>query len=245
MKNTSSQAAALSQNEIVQRPSLRLHLSELPRALRIRRSTKLKLASQNIEAAIHPKEILVIPGLLASPWSTELLRGVLSKAGHTVYDWELGRNLGRISDLDKLSAWIQSWKNAHNENLEIIGWSLGGIYARRLAMIHNEDISQVITLCSPYRDVHAPNYARWVFNLVQSVWKEDTSPEWLNQLAKPIETPSVAFYSKSDGIVPWQACHDPNDFLHHQNIEAYSPHIGVGMDYEVIMKILSLVDRRH
>jgi len=55
--------------------------------------------------------------------------------------------------------------------------------------------------------------------------------------------PSIAFYSKSDGIVPWQACYDPEDLEKHQNIEAFSPHIGVGMDYDVLMKILSSIDQ--
>src|SRR5947209_7332307 len=40
----------------------------------------------------HP--VLVIPGFLAGPFSTQLLRDVLRSLNYRVYDWGLGYNMG-------------------------------------------------------------------------------------------------------------------------------------------------------
>jgi pimeloyl-ACP methyl ester carboxylesterase len=41
----------------------------------------------------------------------------------------------------------------HNSRVSIIGWSLGGLYARELARLHPEQVRLVMTLGSPFRMV--------------------------------------------------------------------------------------------
>ena len=225
----------------IKRPSLWLHLTDFWRALvELFRSRKWR---KRVETApVNSRyPVLVIPGFTASPRSTYPLRNYLHKAGYDALDWRLGLNLGRLEDIDKVVGQIDSLYQERNEKIAIIGWSLGGIYARRIAMVRPEKVRNVITLGSPYRHVRAPNYAAWLFNLLQKI-RRTSEPPWVDRLAEPLVVRSAAIYSKIDGIVPWEACHDPQDLTDHLNIEVNSSHFGYGFNREVIQHIRDFLD---
>ena len=94
----------------------------------------------------HP--VLVMPGFLAGPSSTELLRNVLRHLGYRVYDWGLGYNLGyRASMKETLPARLRHIREqSGGRRVSLIGWSAGGIYARELARASPDDVRSVITL---------------------------------------------------------------------------------------------------
>ena len=81
----------------------------------------------------HP--VLVLPGFLAGPLSTDLLRNVLRQLDYRVYDWGLGTNMGyRASMKETLPARLHHIRErADGRRVSLIGWSAGGIYARELA----------------------------------------------------------------------------------------------------------------
>ena len=187
----------------------------------------------------NKQPILVIPGLTASPWSTGLLRSFLNSEDFIAYDWGLGRNLGNLNDVESLEETLVKINEQHQSKVVIIGWSLGGIYARRLGQKREELTKSVITLGSPYRDIRSPNYASWFFNLLQKLRGNTSEPEWANTLHEPLSMPTIAFYSKKDGIVPWEACYDPDDETEHSNIEVHTSHFGMGASEEVLHTLLN------
>src|SRR5215467_14367832 len=104
----------------------------------------------------HP--VLVLPGFMASDFSTRTLRRFLRDLGYAVHGWKLGRNVGPSPEtVGRLVARLQELRTRHGRRISLIGWSLGGIYARELARRFAPDIRQVITLASPFRDVEATN----------------------------------------------------------------------------------------
>src|ERR1700759_2320866 len=115
----------------------------------------------------HP--VLVLPGFLAGPGSTQLLRNVLRRLGYRVYDWGLGYNMGyRASMTETLPARLHHIRErADGRRVSIIGWSAGGIYARELARAFPDDARSVITLGSPFRGNHRASTA-W------KVWRSST-----------------------------------------------------------------------
>ena len=95
--------------------------------------------------------VLVLPGMLASDRSTAPLRSWLRHRGYYVRGWRLGRNLGPSEQvLEGMPEAVRDLSERTGGPVSLIGWSLGGIYARHLALSHPEAVRQVITLGSPY-----------------------------------------------------------------------------------------------
>ena len=97
----------------------------------------------------HP--VLVLPGFLASDSSTIALRRLLRSLGHRAYGWRLGRNLGPTGAVvDGVERSVMQLSSRHDQPIDLVGWSLGGVYARELGRRHPERVRQVISLGSPF-----------------------------------------------------------------------------------------------
>jgi pimeloyl-ACP methyl ester carboxylesterase len=174
--------------------------------------------------------VLVLPGLLATDASTAVLRRFVRRLGYDVQGWNLGRNRGPTDEvLDNLPAELAAMADRAGRPVSLIGWSLGGIYARELARQHPSQVRQVITLGSPFaltdpRQSHADRvYQRRGYRHAAG------RVPAREQLSRPITVPSTAVYSRRDGIVAWQACIEPESALH-ENVEVRCAHLGFGTD---------------
>src|SRR5918998_641019 len=98
----------------------------------------------------HP--VLVLPGLAASDESTRPLRWFLRSRGYHTHGWRLGRNTGPSDRIRKgLRDRVRGIADQHGRPISLVGWSLGGIYAREIARLAPDAVRQVITLGSPFR----------------------------------------------------------------------------------------------
>src|SRR5579871_4508651 len=80
----------------------------------------------------HP--VLVLPGLIATDNSTRPLRSFLKSKGYVVSGWRQGRNLGpRHGVREAMVDSVRQLNEAHGRKVSLVGWSLGGVYARQLA----------------------------------------------------------------------------------------------------------------
>jgi len=212
-------------------PAARLYLTEPARGLA--GLAALPLAAGWLASARRGDGhgVLVLPGLLASDMSTALLRRYMSWLGYSVCGWQLGRNVGPTDRvLAELPRVLTDLARRTGGQVSIIGWSLGGIYARELARKQPDLARQVITLGSPFR-LSDPSQSRADGSYRRRSHLHATghpipTPE---QVASPIEVPSTAVYSRQDGIVAWQTCVEPETALH-QNVEVRCAHLGFGVD---------------
>jgi len=212
-------------------PSARLYLTEPARGLA--GLAALPLAAGWLASAPRGDRhgVLVLPGLLASDMSTALLRRYLSLLGYTVRGWQLGRNVGPTDRvLAELPQALADLARCAGGSVSIIGWSLGGIYARELAREQPDLARQVITLGSPFqltdpRQSRADGTYRRRSHLHATARPIPTHEE----IARPIDVPSTAVYSRQDGIVSWQTCIGPATALH-ENVEVRCGHLGFGVD---------------
>ncbi|MEZ5041831.1 MAG: alpha/beta fold hydrolase [Saprospiraceae bacterium] len=175
----------------------------------------------------HP--VLVLPGFMASDLSSFLLRRFIKEQGYVPYPWGLGRNYGDLSQLNTLLTKIETLQAKHQTQVSLIGWSLGGVYARQLAKERPDLVRQVITLAAPFAGIDQPNNAAWLHKLINYRSPiADADQKWLVDLAGPAPVPTTALYSKDDGVVPWQACMEPIEDALHQNVEIKGGHFGMG-----------------
>src|ERR1044072_2893079 len=97
----------------------------------------------------HP--VLIFPGLIASDVSTRPLRAYLRSRGYDVHGWGQGRNFGPRPGVERrMRDHIRELRQHSGRKVSLIGWSLGGVYARQLAKLAPDDVRQVITLGSPF-----------------------------------------------------------------------------------------------
>ncbi|MCU0898215.1 MAG: GPI inositol-deacylase [Burkholderiales bacterium] len=174
----------------------------------------------------HP--VLVFPGLTASDLSTRPLRRFLRSRGYMPYGWELGRNLGpRDGVFDACRERVRAVRRRHGRRVSLIGWSLGGIYARELAKEFPDDVRLVITLGTPFS--HGPRTSDAWRTYEQSTGHRIGAPDILAPLAAPPPVPTTSIYSRTDAIVPWRYSVERADATH-ENVEVEASHLGIGFN---------------
>ncbi|MEL7220306.1 MAG: alpha/beta hydrolase [Bacteroidota bacterium] len=190
----------------------------------------------------HP--VLVLPGFMASAQSTLVLRKFIDKIGYTAYDWDIGRNYGKVEYLDQLLEQVDALYNKHQQKVSLIGWSLGGVYARQLAKERPDIIRQIIMMGTPFQAIRDANHAVWIHKLINFGKEEQPVDEdFLASIPAPAPVPSTSIYSKQDGVVPWAACLETEEGLYRQNIQVRSSHLGFGVNpavYAIIADRLQL-----
>ncbi len=190
-------------------------------------------ASSAVEADPHP--VLVIPGFMTSDLSTAPMRKYLTELGYDAYGWGLGRNYGDEADMDILLDIADSLFQRHRKQISIIGWSLGGIFARQLAKVRPHLVRQVITMGTPFSGLTENNNVVWIHNLITNLRAEDAlDPDFLADIPNPAPVPTTAIYTKQDGIVPWTYCLEKTESDIHQNVEVLGSHLGLGFNPVVI-----------
>jgi pimeloyl-ACP methyl ester carboxylesterase len=105
--------------------------------------------------------VLVLPGYLADDRSTRALRWFLRDRGYHAHAARLGRNFGPTPEtVSGLVERLEALFDRHGRKVSLVGWSLGGIYARELARAFPDRVRLVITLASPFRDPTASTVGR-------------------------------------------------------------------------------------
>lgn len=193
----------------------------------------------------HP--VLVFPGLSGSDRSTTVLRGYLDERGYRTHPWGLGRNLGpwRTADLrERLLARLDDVYARSGRTVSLVGWSLGGIYARLVARARPDRVRQVITLGSP---INGSPRATRVYPLIELVSRADIDEARLVELrilgADPLPVPMTAIFSKTDGIVPWRIAMEVPS-ARSESIEVYGSHLGLGVNPAALFAVADRLAQR-
>ncbi len=142
--------------------------------------------------------LMVIPGFLATDRTTLGLQRALAAAGYRVTGWGLGLNRGVEADtLDRIVARVESFGGGGA--VILIGWSLGGIYAREVAKMRPDLVAKVITLGTPFSGDRRGNNVWRLYEWVAGHPVDDPPIEVAIEEKPPV--PTLAIWSRRDGIV--------------------------------------------
>lgn len=180
--------------------------------------------------------VVVLPGLGADDRSTIAIRRYLATLGYDVQGWNRGRNLRPAHvDLPAILDQVSGLAKATALPVSLVGWSRGGILAREVARRIPEAVRMVISLGSPFAAPTASN--------VGAIWRSLTgekyarpAADWVRRIAAPIPVPATSIYTRSDGVVAWQACLEEAG-PQRENIEVNTTHIGLGFHPPVLWVI--------
>jgi pimeloyl-ACP methyl ester carboxylesterase len=188
--------------------------------------------------------VLVLPGLLASDASTRPLRGFLKGQGYKASGWGMGRNLGpREGVREGLVDLLCGLNDADGRKVSIVGWSLGGLYARQLAKMFPDRVRSVITLGSPFASSPKATNAWRVYEMASGHRAENVDPRFGGDLASPPPVPTTAIYSRTDGVCAWRGCVDAAS-AQTESIEIESSHCGMGHHPAAIYAIADRLSQR-
>jgi pimeloyl-ACP methyl ester carboxylesterase len=187
----------------------------------------------------HP--VLFLPGFYGSDDSTEQLRTVLKSNGHAVHGWRLGQNTGPHAHvLDGSTRRLQELHARYGRKVSVVGWSLGGIFARELARANPGSVRQVITLAAPFRFRPGDRgHASALYDMIGP--RDDPFPgrDVAEDERPPLPVPATSIYTRTDGIVRWHACIDAAG-PERENIEVFGTHSGLGYN---IAATIAVADR--
>jgi pimeloyl-ACP methyl ester carboxylesterase len=187
--------------------------------------------------------VLLIPGFLAGDDSLGLMTQWLRRTGHHTRKAGMRSNVACSSiSLERLTERLECLADATGQKVAIIGQSRGGSLAKVLAVRNPELVSGIVTLGSPQLDpfdVH-PLVRVQVLAVgtlgslgVRGLFKHscrngECCESFWEDLAGPMPTGVgyLSVYSKSDGIVRWRSCLDPEA----DHLEINASHVGMAVN---------------
>lgn len=192
---------------------------------------------------------VVLPGLIG--WDIMLLEmhAWLGRIGYRPYF----SGLGFVADCPnllakRLSSTIDRAYAETGRRVHLIGHSLGGIFARSLAVQRPDRIASVISLGSPFRGLVAHDFVFTISDVVRNCIQERW-PDLPTSCATsrcpcafgrslqqhwPSSVFQTTMYSRNDGLVDWRYCLTGRPDV---DIEVYSTHLGMPFNAGVYLQI--------
>jgi pimeloyl-ACP methyl ester carboxylesterase len=189
------------------------------------------------------RTVVLFPGLGTDSLSLWPLRRHLERAGFRALDWGQGTNTGPKGDVD---AWLDKLaEDVHRriapaDQASLVGWSLGGFYARELAKRLPECVPHVITIGTPFSGGPEDTNVGWLFRLLNGRRAEEHRA-MRDRFAEPPPVPTISLYSRRDGIVSWEACKHTTSWPLARDIEVQASHMGMGWSPEVLTQVTKLL----
>ena len=223
--------------EPVERPPLRHLLGELAVLGEPFRRPFRKL---EIALAPTPRTIMLLPGFATHPVRMRYMARQLERAGHKVKRWGMGFNLGPTSEnLDYLERRLIEIHERYDREVVLVGWSLGGLFAREIARRHPDRVSKVITMGSPFSGNPRANNAWRAYQFIAGHPVDNPPIDNDVREKPPVET--VAFWSARDGIVSPSATRG-NDGERDRAVEVDCNHIGFSYSPAAIFAVLREIE---
>jgi pimeloyl-ACP methyl ester carboxylesterase len=190
--------------------------------------------------------VVLFPGLGADHRFMDPLARHCEQLGYDVYHWGRGRNTGPEGEaavwLDALAMEVDGLVAPARREITLIGWSLGGLYAREIAKALPHRVRQVVTLGTPFARIANSTNVQWLYEFLSGT-SSTVDNALARRLAAAPPVPNTSVYSRSDGVVAWQACIDRST-PSAEHVEVSSTHLGMGFDPDVWTVVADRLARR-
>ena len=220
-------------------PHRRLLLGELAAPLEpLRRLSRPRFV---LPGASCSRVVMLLPGFGTHPLRMRYMARQLERAGHRVKRWGLGFNLGPSeANFALLEERVRQIRQRYGQGVVLVGWSLGGIFARELAKRHPDLIAKVITMGTPFSGSLYANNAWRIYQLVTGHSVSQPPIEAQVSVKPPVET--VALWSPRDGVIaPRSACGQPGE--RDRAIALRCTHLGFANSPEAIREVARELER--
>lgn len=195
----------------------------------------------DIPQTSNPQTIILMPGFGTGPSRMRYMARQFEKAGHRTKRWGRGINWGVSADrMERLENRLLNVAERYEQSVVLVGWSLGGLYARELAKRHPICVHKVITMGSPFSGSPRANNVWRVYQAIAGHRVDEPPIETVLSEKPPVET--VALWSPCDGaIAPRSAAGLPGE--RDRAVALRCTHSGFAYDPQVILAVLAELER--
>lgn len=181
--------------------------------------------------------VLVLPGFMASDTSTAPLRSLLGDLGYQAAGWGLGRNV-KVDNarVRAMADCIDRLADSTGRKVSLVGWSLGGVFARELAKQAPDKVRLVISLGSPISDDRNHTNARRLFEWLNGHEPEPMQGGRFRDLGEAPPVPTTSILTRTDGVVHWRGSVQEQG-EQTENIEVIASHCGLGVNPAAVYAI--------
>lgn len=181
--------------------------------------------------------VVTLPGFCAGDLSMAQLRRNLRSAGFRARGWQMGANLGARADtMERIHARVADIAQREGRSVHLVGWSLGGVFAREYAKRHGDMVASVITMGSPFSGSPRANHAWRLYRIIAGHAVDD-APIAFHPAAKP-DVPTYALWSPRDGVVAAPCAYGQPD-ERDRAIELVCGHLGFAYASEAIDAVIA------
>ena len=190
------------------------------------------------------KPVLLIPPYLGNDNSTAFVRKYLKSLGFKTYKWELGVNMINSKSLPKLIEKLDEIFEKHQEKVNLVGWSGGGIFAKIIANRYPEKVAKLITIGSPVwgvKNMKTPIITTLEF--IRGARLKERNEKFIKELEEIPNLPITCIYTKTDGLIPWKNCMEAETYRDDiKNVEVFGSHCGMGANATVLLTVASALN---
>jgi pimeloyl-ACP methyl ester carboxylesterase len=180
--------------------------------------------------------VIVLPGFMAGDRSTGPMRRLLTTLNYEPQGWGLGRNVRIDLERERAQDLLCRVADDSGRKVSLIGWSLGGVFAREIAKAHPDKVRQVISLGSPISDDRNHSNARKLFEMLNGREPEPLKEGRYRNLSEAPPVPTTSILTKTDGVVGWRgSVQSPG--VRTENIVVHASHVGLGVNPAVMIAI--------
>ncbi|WP_052207839.1 esterase/lipase family protein [Croceibacterium mercuriale] len=189
----------------------------------------------------NPQVVMLLPGLGTHPTRMRFMAQKLEEAGHRTKRWGLGFNFGPTEEkFAILRERLAHLHDRYGRQVVLVGWSLGGIFAREIAKHQPEHVAKVVTMGSPFSGTPYANNAWRLYQLLAGHAVDRPPVEAELAVKPPVET--VALWSPRDGIItPRSAAGYPGE--RDRAVALRCTHIGFSNAEEAIRAVAVELER--
>ena len=185
--------------------------------------------------------VITVPGFCAGDTSMVEMRLNLRAAGFHARGWRMGANMGAKADtLERLHARISGIADKEGRAVHVVGWSLGGLYAREYAKRHPDMVASVVTMGTPFSGSRRANNAWRVYRIIAGHSVDAPPIEFLPEPKPPV--PTYALWSPIDGVIAPQSARG-DDSESDEAIEVDTGHFGFAYDASVVDVVIECMLR--
>ncbi len=181
--------------------------------------------------------VILFPGLCSDANALWALKRHLNRHGMRAIDWGQGWNTGPSGDVDQWLSGLTQRVLAladvdHGERVSMVGWSLGGFYAREIAKLVPQRVRRVVTIGTPFNAAQGATHVGWLMKMLNR--KAGDTARLNDRLSAPPPVATTSIYSRKDGVVAWQACIHSERHAQVNEIEVKGSHLGMGWNGTVL-----------